>query len=145
MKTIALKRVANRIFVLGLIFAFIDQLSKVLVRRSGEIPVFFNDGIAFSIKVPMFLQIVATIVLLSGIIFFAEKIVKAENTGRRKNLATVALSLIFGGGLGNLTDRINIGYVVDFIDVGFWPVFNLADSFVSVGVVLLAVVTIRWT
>ena len=53
----------------------------------------------------------------------------------------VALSLIFGGALGNVIDRIRLGEVVDFIDVYFrsyhWPAFNVADSAISAGVVLL--------
>jgi signal peptidase II len=54
----------------------------------------------------------------------------------------LALALILGGALGNLVDRVRWGEVVDFIEVGFkgwhWPVFNIADSAVSVGVVLFA-------
>lgn len=139
----SLKIIANRVFVFGLIFAFADQLSKVIVQRSGKIPVSLNDGIAFSIKLPMFLQILATVVLLSCVILFSKKIVSAENTERRKGVAVLALSMVLGGGLGNLVDRINMGYVVDFIDVGFWPVFNLADSFVSIGAAALAVLWLR--
>lgn len=55
----------------------------------------------------------------------------------------VALILIFGGGLGNLVDRVAYGEVIDFVDVYYgsyhWPAFNLADSCISVGVALLAV------
>ncbi|MBO7237746.1 MAG: signal peptidase II, partial [Elusimicrobiaceae bacterium] len=48
------------------------------------------------------------------------------------------LVLILGGALGNLYDRITLGFVVDFIDLRVWPVFNAADSFITVGGVLLA-------
>lgn len=143
MKTIVPKKIINRVFFLGLIFAFADQLSKVLVQRIGEIPISLNDGIAFSIRLPMFLQITATIILLVCLLLFSEKIVEAELTEKKKNMATVALALVLGGGLGNLTDRVNMGYVIDFIDVGFWPVFNLADSFVTVGAILLAILLLR--
>jgi hypothetical protein len=54
----------------------------------------------------------------------------------------VALALVLGGALGNLVDRVTTGQVVDFIDIGWgrwhWPVFNVADSAVSIGVVLFA-------
>jgi len=54
----------------------------------------------------------------------------------------VLLGCILGGAIGNLVDRVRLGWVVDFIDVGFgsarWPVFNVADSAVTVGVILLA-------
>ena len=53
----------------------------------------------------------------------------------------VALSLILGGALGNVFDRVRLGEVVDFIDVYFrsyhWPAFNVADSAISIGVILL--------
>lgn len=52
-------------------------------------------------------------------------------------LVRVALGLILGGAVGNLLDRIRLGYVVDFIDLRWWPVFNLADSAIVVGVALL--------
>ena len=61
----------------------------------------------------------------------------------REKLAAAALSLIIGGAVGNLVDRINNGYVVDFIDVYYrnwhWPTFNLADSAITCGVVLLLI------
>lgn len=50
---------------------------------------------------------------------------------------TVALGLIVGGAAGNLLDRVRLGYVIDFIAVGPWPNFNVADSAISVGVALL--------
>lgn len=49
----------------------------------------------------------------------------------------LGLSLILGGALGNLIDRVRVGYVIDFLDVRVWPVFNVADSAISVGVGLL--------
>lgn len=52
-------------------------------------------------------------------------------------LTTVALGMIAGGTLGNLIDRLRFGYVVDFLDLRWWPVFNLADSAICVGVGLL--------
>lgn len=59
----------------------------------------------------------------------------------REKLTAVALAMIIGGAIGNLVDRVNHGYVVDFIDVFYasyhWPAFNLADSAISCGIVLL--------
>ncbi len=60
-----------------------------------------------------------------------------------EKLTAAALSLVIGGAIGNLIDRIENGYVVDFIDVFYrdhhWPAFNLADSAISCGVILLLV------
>jgi signal peptidase II len=55
-------------------------------------------------------------------------------------LTRLALGLQLGGALGNVLDRIRLGYVVDFLHVEYWPVFNVADSCIVVGVTLLAVV-----
>ncbi len=51
----------------------------------------------------------------------------------------VSAALIVGGALGNLVDRLTYGYVIDYIDLGFWPVFNLADIALTIGVVILLV------
>lgn len=61
----------------------------------------------------------------------------------RSRLLPVAISLVLGGAIGNLIDRVRFGYVVDFIDVHVagwhWPAFNLADSVIVIGVVLLLI------
>jgi signal peptidase II len=66
-------------------------------------------------------------------------------TGSR--IPRLALSLIIGGALGNLIDRIRLGYVIDFVDVYWrthhWPAFNVADSCISIGVCLLVVDMLR--
>ena len=60
-----------------------------------------------------------------------------------KRLLHIALALILGGALGNLYDRLAYGYVVDFLEFylrgHYWPSFNVADSAISIGVVLLAI------
>ena len=52
-------------------------------------------------------------------------------------LVRVALPMILGGAIGNLIDRVRVGYVIDFIDLRVWPVFNVADSAITIGVTLL--------
>jgi signal peptidase II len=51
----------------------------------------------------------------------------------------VALGLLIGGSASNLIDRVRLGHVTDFIDLSFWPSFNLADAFIVSGVVILLV------
>lgn len=63
---------------------------------------------------------------------------------RRRVAAVIPLGLILGGAVGNLIDRVRLGEVVDFVQIGlppsmYWPVFNLADSAVTIGVAWLAV------
>jgi signal peptidase II len=65
----------------------------------------------------------------------------------RSRLARMALALVMGGALGNLIDRARLGSVIDFVDVFWgphhWPAFNVADSAISVGVVLLVLDMLR--
>jgi signal peptidase II len=66
---------------------------------------------------------------------------------RREWLTGLALSLVIGGALGNLADRVQLGYVVDFVDVHYlgwhWPAFNVADSAITTGVILLLLDALR--
>jgi signal peptidase II len=106
-----------------------------------------NTGVAFgifsSISSP------AKSVLLSVFTAFAAVVVVAYSvrSPARNRLLQTALALILGGALGNLYDRIAYGYVVDFVEFYLgpyhWPAFNVADSAISVGVVLLALEIIR--
>jgi signal peptidase II len=58
-------------------------------------------------------------------------------SGQRHPLLPVALGFVLGGSVANLLDRVRLGYVTDFLDFERWPAFNLADTFIVVGVVLL--------
>jgi signal peptidase II len=49
----------------------------------------------------------------------------------------VSLGLVIGGSVSNLLDRVRLGYVTDFLDLKYWPAFNLADSFIVIGVCIL--------
>ena len=97
-----------------------------------------NSGGAFGIgqRAPLLFAF-ATLVVVGAIVYSSFRLERA--------LVAVGLGLLLGGALGNLTDRLVRaggfldGRVVDFIDVRFWPVFNLADSAVVIGAVLLAV------
>ena len=57
--------------------------------------------------------------------------------------AVWASGCLLGGALGNFLDRVRLGYVVDFVDVGFWPVFNVADSAIVMGTAVLSYVILR--
>lgn len=70
-----------------------------------------------------------------------------KRLGSAQTLLAVALALVLGGAIGNLWDRVTLGYVVDFIDVYYqqwhWPAFNVADSAICVGAVLLVIDSLR--
>jgi signal peptidase II len=53
-----------------------------------------------------------------------------------------AMAAVMGGAVGNLIDRMRVGYVIDFLDLHFWPVFNIADIAITVGAGLLIIATI---
>ena len=57
--------------------------------------------------------------------------------GARHPVLPVALGLLIGGSVSNLVDRVRLGHVTDFLDFRYWPAFNLADSFIVVGVAIL--------
>jgi len=75
--------------------------------------------------------------LIVGVIITIVLVVWLKRSPKSDWRTCLPLSLIIGGAIGNLIDRFYLGYVVDFIDVWHWPAFNLADSAISVGAVLL--------
>jgi len=123
---------------------FLDQLSKFLVTHNllvdHSFPVIkgvfhltlvHNRGAAFGIlknQIPLF--VVTAIVA----IFMICANLKNNKEGK---LYSISLGLILAGALGNLIDRLFSGYVIDFLDFRIWPVFNLADSAITIGAILL--------
>lgn len=117
----------RRKYVLSSLILFLviisDQLTKAFFTSTC------NSGIAFSfLQSKGHLNILLTFAVLVGVIFF---LIKQET-----KLMIIAASLVLAGGLSNLIDRVVIGCVRDFIDFKYWPSFNLADSLISVGVII---------
>jgi signal peptidase II len=133
--------------VASLVFA-LDQISKFLVvqniplwgswslwpdlERLVRFTFIKNTGAAFG----MFPQLgnaftVIALVVIAGIILFHHHL-PTDNIWIR-----LSLGLQLGGAMGNLLDRLLRGYVVDFVDIGFWPIFNMADLSIVLGVCLL--------
>jgi signal peptidase II len=81
----------------------------------------------------------AAIALLA--VFFINYLL-VRKTDRLSGLERLALCFILGGTLGNLADRLRLGHVIDFFDLRVWPVFNVADSFITVGAVMLGLAVI---
>ena len=140
-------------FLVSICLFFIDQISKILIvnnpiLNSGDqisiinpilvLKKIENRGIAFGIDGNgdfSYIFTPLTIILTIAIIIYLYRTVS-----KNSKLVNLSLSLILGGALGNLFDRIVSGKVVDFIDVHYlnwhWPTFNIADSFIFIGVVL---------
>lgn len=130
----------------------IDQLSKALIRFylppgefarvMGEFLIFNqqrNSGIAFSLftggsNALIIALTMLLVVLLVTYVFWSR-------TDDR--LALAGLGLICGGALGNIIDRFAFAHVIDFVDFSFWPVFNLADAAIVVGVGMFLVSVLR--
>lgn len=132
------------IFVFALIAAFaLDRFSKEFLLRVIEgrteivsgifaLTVQENPGIAFSIKLPYFVQIILTPALIMLGIKFA-----FDYLDLNKKFVLVTLGLIAGGALGNFADRIIYKGVIDYLSFWHYPVFNLADIFIVVGIFIL--------
>lgn len=98
-----------------------------------------NHGAAFSILQgqTLLLGIFTALLITAGIVFvFLNR--KSED-----RMMMCSVCMIIGGGLGNLIDRISVGYVVDFLDFRVFPVFNFADICVTLGCVLMCLCVIR--
>ncbi len=91
-----------------------------------------NSGIAFG----LFARSTTWVIVLTAIavgwmlLFFAR-------SGQRHPVLPIALGFVLGGSLANLLDRVRLGHVTDFLDLRRWPAFNLADTFIVVGVAIL--------
>ncbi len=133
--------------ILIIIILGLDQSTKfilnnnlVLNQTNPVIKGFFNltlvhnRGAAFGIlknQLPLFIftSIFAIILIYINLKKSARK--------RKLSLSSLALGLILAGAIGNLIDRLVFGYVIDFLDFCVWPVFNVADSAITVGAILL--------
>jgi signal peptidase II len=91
-----------------------------------------NSGIAFGLfsSATALVALATAIALGWMIVFFAR-------SGARHPVLPAALGLLIGGSLANLIDRVRLGHVIDFLDFGWWPAFNLADGFIVIGVAIL--------
>lgn len=140
---------------IALLVLLADQLSKTWVRdnlRTGQIAFdlgflrivnVHNTGAAFGLFPGQ--SLLLTIIALIGI----PAVLVAAFYSRRylpflsNMLGKSALGLVLGGTLGNLIDRLRFGYVTDFIDFRIWPTFNIADSAISIGIILIAYLILR--
>ena len=139
------------VFILILIA---DQISKNIVFNNfslGEsVPVIpkifhitlvYNTGIAFGLFKNQ-------TVLFSAVSFFVIVLIIFSILDQRKrketnHLEVFALYLILAGAIGNLIDRFRVGFVIDFLDFRVWPVFNIADSVITLGMILILIRCVR--
>ena len=96
-----------------------------------------NSGIAFGL-----FSSATAIVTLATAVAVGWMLAFFARSGARHPVLPAALGLLIGGSLSNLVDRVRLGHVTDFLDLGWWPAFNLADSFIVIGVAILLVALI---
>lgn len=145
----------SRVSLLLLAFGIIilDQITKAVARNNMDLfaqkyvtgfwnwTLAYNQGAAFSLFANeggwqrIFFGVIALVVSICIVFYILNK--------KYKLITGIAISFILGGAVGNLVDRIMFGKVTDFIDwhygVHHWPAFNVADSFITVGVTLLII------
>lgn len=133
---------------LGIIVIFLDQLTKYwaetmnapisLLGNWFRLSYAENTGIAFSLPLEGLLLQVFTVVFITAIIIFASKTRAGDTLWKG-----IAYTVLLSGAFGNAIDRFFRGYVIDFISVGNFPIFNIADSAVTIGIVMLLVWELR--
>ena len=136
------------LFVIAVVIVAADQWTKFLVYSNlsiGEvwspwdwltpyarIVHWYNTGVAFGLFQDANLLFAIMAMIVSVVIIYYFPRVPSDEWALR-----VALSMELGGAVGNLVDRLTIGHVTDFISVGTFPVFNIADSCITIGVAIL--------
>lgn len=135
-------------FSTALLVVLLDQLTKFLIKNNFQlnqsIPIIknilnltyvTNTGSAFGLfKGLNLIFIIFSIAVIIAIFHYIKRKIK-----QNEKLLQLSVGLLLGGTIGNLIDRISYGYVVDFIDFRIWPVFNVADSAITISAVLLIV------
>ncbi len=141
-------------YIIAFFFFMIDIISKQIIthiidfKKSIQIINNFfyithvhNTGAAWSILED---QRILLLIISVFALFLINKIINKEELSQ---LESLSYGMIIGGIIGNLFDRILFGYVIDFLDFrlfGYnYPVFNLADSFIVIGIIIMAIISIR--
>jgi signal peptidase II len=130
--TVALSALGADQLTKAIVTSRLDLYDEVHVVGLFSIHHVTNSGIAFG----LFASATSIVILLTSLAvawmlyFFAR-------SGSRHPILPVALGLVMGGSLSNLVDRVRLGHVTDFLDLRYWPAFNLADTFIVVGVAAL--------
>jgi len=156
---VAIERVGLRWLLLSLVIVVADQLTKamataelVLHKPVAVVPGLFNwtlahnYGVAFSIfnDGPGWQRYGLSAFALAVSAVFTVWLLRLP---RHERWSAAGLALVVGGAVGNVIDRLRLGYVVDFIEVYWrdwhWPAFNLADSAICVGAAVLVIASLR--
>jgi lipoprotein signal peptidase len=120
----------TKILFLSFFLIAVDQIWKFTVSSS-----FCNKNLAWSLPLPGGFFYVAWAAIVTCLIYI---FAKSEN-----NFQKISLIFIFSGAISNFIDRLRLGCVMDYIDLKFWPVFNLADVYITVGLLLYVLIIFK--
>ncbi|MBU1165182.1 signal peptidase II [Patescibacteria group bacterium] len=133
---------------LVLLLFILDRVLKIYFYYVGAEPVFlsrfisfhteFNEGVAFGIHLPTLIIVPLVVAILALLVYFATKAYQEKNY-----FVFVVLNLIIAGGFSNFIDRFKYNYVIDYIDLKYFTVFNVADVMITLGVGLLVLDRLR--
>lgn len=126
----------KKFILIAVLIVILDQITKFLMKdvHFGIFNYVTNTGAAFSLFTGFnFILSLISLVVVLFIFYFYKK----------NDKLWLPLSFLLGGTIGNLIDRTIFGYVRDFIDFGFWPVFNIADSFNVIGVCIICYLALK--
>ena len=139
-------------FKIALIVLFLDQLTKYLalaklaigetspvIKNLFHLTLVYNSGSAFGLFKNG--RVIFITLAFFAVVFIARYLISKRNSLVMS--LKLSLGLIMAGAVGNLIDRIRFGYVIDFLDFRIWPVFNIADSAITIGVILFSWYTIK--
>lgn len=142
-----MERKYNIVFSTALIIILIDQITKFLVKNAFQLNQTFpiinnifhltyinNTGAGFGILKAQALILIFISIFVIGILLYNFDKIKNNET-----LLQILAGFVLGGTIGNLIDRLAYGHVIDFLDFQIWPIFNFADSFVTIGVIGLII------
>lgn len=137
------------IFPLLIIFFITDRTTKYLALNKlpcrgvylfkyFQLQLQTNSGIAFGISLPLTLIITLIVIIIFFLFYYLLKNIKKE-----KYLNIFLLGLVIIGAISNLIDRLLYKEVIDFIQISIWPNFNLADAYISIGIIAFLIINIK--
>ena len=124
------KKKSYLFFSIIIIIVVLDQLTKFIVKNNFKYTT--NTGSLWGLFPNSAMILVWLSIIIIGIFLFYYDKIQSSN-----KLCKIGSGLIVGGAIGNLIDRLLYKAVIDFIDLKVWPSFNIADSAISIGVILL--------
>jgi signal peptidase II len=131
--------------IIAIVVVIIDQFTKFLIRHFHpnwnlsilNIQFIQNTGAGFGILQGRTLWLGILSLIVAILIIYNYKHISKEKWMQ------YAFAIFLGGTIGNMIDRLAIGYVTDFINLSFWPAFNIADACLSIAVIIIIILTLR--